>query len=85
VEDFRRCFEEGRFRTSVCPLPLPTMQQMASPRPGDLNREGSGTVMLCVIAHCCVSVHRATLLVSVDAVHLVERGTVGVSDSLYTR
>jgi hypothetical protein len=42
VEDFRRCFEDGRFRTSVCPLPLPTMQQMASPRPGDLNRESSG-------------------------------------------
>jgi hypothetical protein len=31
VEDYRRCFEDGRFRTSVCPLPLPTIENLASP------------------------------------------------------
>ena len=31
VEDYKRCFEEGRFKTSLCPLPLPPMDCMPSP------------------------------------------------------
>jgi hypothetical protein len=31
VDDYRRCFEDGRFRTSVCPLPLPSMESLSSP------------------------------------------------------
>lgn len=43
VENLRRCCEDGRFKTSLCPLPLPTMQDMASPRhkPGEVKRESS--------------------------------------------
>lgn len=31
TEDYRRCFEEGRFKTSLCPLPLPPMDCIPSP------------------------------------------------------
>lgn len=52
VENLRRCCEDGRFKTSLCPLPLPTMQDMASPRnkPGEVKRESSlGEYCICFL------------------------------------
>lgn len=32
LEDFKNCVEEGKFKTSRCPLPLPTLRsESASP------------------------------------------------------
>ena len=41
VDDIKRCFEDGKFHTSLCPLPLPSLSVMGSPTRPDASPIGT--------------------------------------------